>query len=51
MVENESVLPNLNFYLSYYKSRCDVDFSADDTYGAPFGMRSIDDVLFHPNIN
>ncbi|MGN1410365.1 MAG: hypothetical protein ACI4XJ_09330 [Eubacteriales bacterium] len=51
MVENEPTLPNLEFYLAYNKSRCDADFLTDYTLDAPFGMTSIDEVLFHPNFN
>lgn len=50
MVENEPLLPNLDFYINYNKSRCDADFLTDYTLDAPFGMTSIETVLFHVDI-
>jgi len=50
MVENEPSLPNLDFYINHNKSRCDADFLTDYSLDAPFGMTSVEDVLFHPDI-
>lgn len=49
MVNNNPSLPNLEFYISHNKARCDADFKTDYYIDAPFGMTSVDDVLFHVN--